>query len=205
MWGMTKDSLQGALVSSLYSPSGFQTICEILAWAPKRGECEDEYHEDFAALRPALRLKRRIKACEGHLLVSLKESSSAEAEIELERLANEDVVTTLPNRNWLVDFLPTLLQDPSERVGLLFIDLDNFKDVNDALGHSAGDLLLRVTAMRLKSVVRPGDWIARMGGDEFVIVMCGSSAGELRKTVELINKVLCFPLDIHGFIESKIP
>lgn len=196
MWGTEKDALLGTLASSLYSPSEFHNISEIYAWALERGFHEDEYQEDFAALRPSLRLRRRIAACEGKLAVSLKESSPAEAEIEMERLANEDAVTTLPNRNWLIDFLPGQLQDTKRRVGLFFIDLDDFKNVNDALGHSAGDLLLRVTAMRLKSVVRPGDWIARLGGDEFAIVLPDVQPGELKKTAELINEILCFPLEL---------
>ncbi|MGV3743518.1 MAG: putative bifunctional diguanylate cyclase/phosphodiesterase [Burkholderiaceae bacterium] len=196
MWGMEKDAMLSILASSLYSSGEFRNVCDIYAWALERGEHEDEYQEDFAALRPSLRLRRRIAACNGKLAVSLKESSPAEAEIEMERLANEDAVTTLPNRNWLIDFLPGQLQDTKRRVVLFLIDLDDFKNVNDALGHSAGDLLLRVTAMRLKSVVRPGDWIARLGGDEFAIVLPGAQPGELRKTAELINEILCFPLEL---------
>jgi diguanylate cyclase (GGDEF)-like protein len=196
MWGMKKNELLGAAVSGLYSPSEFQNVREIYAWALERGLYEDEYHEDFSALRPGMRLRRRITACEGKLALSLKESSPAEAEIEMERLANEDAITTLPNRNWLSDYLPTVLRDTKKRVGLLFIDLDEFKNVNDALGHSAGDLLLRVTAMRLKSIVRPGDWIARMGGDEFAILLPDVQPAELRKTAELINEILRFPLEL---------
>jgi hypothetical protein len=118
MWGMNRDDPLGSQLSALYSSGEFRNICEIYAWALERGHYEDEYQEDFAALQPSLRLRRRIAVSEGKLALSLKESSPPEAEIEMERLANEDAVTTLPNRNWLIDYLPGLLQDTKKRVGL---------------------------------------------------------------------------------------
>src|SRR5690606_29242583 len=89
-------------------------------------------------------------------------------------LANTDTLTRLPNRNWLQGFLPDALRHASYGTGnlaLLFIDLDNFKNVNDTLGHDAGDELLIQATHRLKQAVRASDHVARLGGDEFVVIL----------------------------------
>ena len=93
---------------------------------------------------------------------------------ELRRQALHDVVTGLPNRALLDDRLQHSLQASrraGRRVGVLFIDLDHFKVINDSLGHQAGDRTLQVVAERLQSAVRGSDTVARFGGDEFVIVV----------------------------------
>ena len=105
-------------------------------------------------------------------------SDSKAAESEIEYLAFYDQLTRLPNRRLLLDRLQQALA-ASVRSGtegaLLFIDLDNFKDLNDTLGHDKGDLLLKQVAERLSSCVREGDTVARLGGDEFVMMLEGLS------------------------------
>jgi diguanylate cyclase (GGDEF)-like protein len=90
---------------------------------------------------------------------------------ELAHKASHDVLTGLLNRVGFGARIETLLGDPARRVGLLFVDLDGFKQVNDAHGHDAGDELLRHAAERLDAVVRAGDVVARLGGDEFAVVL----------------------------------
>ena len=96
------------------------------------------------------------------------------AEEEIKSLAFYDPLTQLPNRRLLLDRLQQALVS-STRSGkegaLLFIDLDNFKTLNDTLGHDMGDLLLRQVAQRLGACVREGDTVARLGGDEFVVML----------------------------------
>ena len=97
-----------------------------------------------------------------------------QAESAIERLAYYDSLTKLPNRWLFQDRLSqTLAQARRENqlVGLVFLDLDRFKNINDTLGHSAGDELLKEVAHRLKSCIRRSDTIARLGGDEFVIIL----------------------------------
>lgn len=101
-------------------------------------------------------------------------SARKQAEEEINRLAFYDPLTQLPNRRLLLDRLQQTLRSSarSQRPGaLLFIDLDNFKMFNDALGHSLGDLLLQEVAKRLAAGVRETDTVARQGGDEFVVLL----------------------------------
>ena len=96
------------------------------------------------------------------------------SEKHIHRLAFFDVLTGLPNRRLLMERIDRLLAHAREQAGhaaLLFIDLDHFKYVNDARGHGVGDALLRNVASRLAALVRKGDTVARVGGDEFVVLL----------------------------------
>ena len=101
-------------------------------------------------------------------------TSSKEAAAEINRLAYYDPLTQLPNRRLFQERLARALviSDRSEKYGaLLFIDLDNFKALNDTLGHDIGDILLVQVATRLVDCMREGDTVARQGGDEFVVIL----------------------------------
>ena len=96
------------------------------------------------------------------------------AEEEIEHLAYHDALTGLPNRKCLQDHMELALaqaQRSGTSLAVLFLDLDRFKHVNDTLGHAVGDELLRRTAARLRASVRAGDTVARVGGDEFVLLL----------------------------------
>jgi diguanylate cyclase (GGDEF)-like protein len=99
-------------------------------------------------------------------------------EEELAFLATHDALTGLPNRTLIIDRVEQMLARAGRTdspVAALFIDLDNFKSINDTLGHSAGDELLKAVAQRLDGVVRGGDALGRLGGDEFVVISDGLS------------------------------
>jgi diguanylate cyclase (GGDEF)-like protein len=96
------------------------------------------------------------------------------AEAEIRQMAFHDELTKLPNRKLLLDRLEVAIEGAHRRgrgVGLLFIDLDKFKSLNDQYGHAFGDLVLAAVAQRLESVARASDTVARIGGDEFTLLM----------------------------------
>jgi diguanylate cyclase (GGDEF)-like protein/PAS domain S-box-containing protein len=108
-------------------------------------------------------------------------SERKKAEERINELAFFDQLTSLPNRTLLLDRLKQAMTT-SGRSGsygaLLFIDLDNFKELNDTLGHEVGDLLLKQVAQRLTQCVREGDTVSRLGGDEFVVILTNLGKGE---------------------------
>ncbi|MFS8607451.1 MAG: EAL domain-containing protein [Gammaproteobacteria bacterium] len=122
------------------------------------------------------------------------------SEIKLNYLARYDSLTGIPNRQYLCDQLEravTRAQRARKKVGLLFLDLDRFKSVNDTLGHQLGDRLLCAVVERLKASIRAGDLLARLGGDEFAVLL-EDVAGPLE--VEAVARALlaCFtePFDV---------
>jgi diguanylate cyclase (GGDEF)-like protein len=96
------------------------------------------------------------------------------ATVEIEHLAYHDALTGLPNRPLFIDRLIVSLAQASRannRLAVFFLDLDRFKDINDSLGHSTGDQLLKEVAERIRRCIREGDTVARMGGDEFTLLI----------------------------------
>lgn len=101
-------------------------------------------------------------------------TAKLEAQKRIEYMASHDKLTGLPNRSLFFDRLANLLnlaKRSQQELGLIFIDLDGFKQVNDTQGHHIGDLLLQAVAQRLSACIRESDTVARLGGDEFVIIL----------------------------------
>ncbi len=120
-----------------------------------------------------------------------------ESEQRLARLALGDALTGLANRAALLQHLEDLLATKAP-LALLFLDLDRFKVVNDSLGHSAGDELLRTVAGRLAGTCRDGDVVARLGGDEFVVVAAGLDEQGAVHLAERVQRVLRAPVEVGG-------
>jgi len=120
---------------------------------------------------------------------------------ELFQQAFYDALTGLPNRALFLTRLAQAMTPVTRRkpaVGVLFLDLDNFKLVNDTLGHDAGDELLKIVAARLTSCVRPEDTVARLGGDEFTILLDGIGKQKCIGVAERILRTLTMPAVIQG-------
>jgi diguanylate cyclase (GGDEF)-like protein/PAS domain S-box-containing protein len=120
-----------------------------------------------------------------------------ETEVALQHLATHDALTDLPNRFLMVDRLSQLLAGASRSAAtfaVLFMDIDGFKGVNDSYGHEVGDLLLREMARRLTACMRHSDTVARIGGDEFVIILDRvHEVGEADAVAVKILEVLAAP------------
>jgi diguanylate cyclase (GGDEF)-like protein/PAS domain S-box-containing protein len=109
----------------------------------------------------------------------------------IRQMAYYDSLTGLPNRNLLNDRLAVALANASrnnQKVAILFLDLDHFKTINDSLGHETGDQLLQQVSMRIRNIMRKQDTIARMGGDEFIILIPGLK--DANPTAKLAEKIL---------------
>jgi diguanylate cyclase (GGDEF)-like protein/PAS domain S-box-containing protein len=125
-----------------------------------------------------------------------------------EQLAMRDVLTGLPNRRFLLDYLREALgrcADGADPMAVLFLDLDGFKQVNDTLGHEAGDEVLRVTAQRLSSALRRHDVVARLGGDEFVAVT--EAVGGRVNTEEVARRLIEMsgePIDVGAAEPARV-
>ena len=120
----------------------------------------------------------------------------AESRARLAHAATHDPLTGLANRALLRAFTDELAARPGTPVGVMVIDLDDFKAVNDAGGHDAGDEVLRTVADRMAALVRPADLLARAGGDEFVVVVAGGDVGGvLRDTAARIHAALTDPIE----------
>jgi len=139
--------------------------------------------------------QRIVEACVhlGALAIERKE-----ARAQIARLAYYDVLTGLPNRTHLRDLISEAVAacPAGKHVALAFLDVDNFKDVNDTLGHSAGDELLVQFAQCLRAQTRPGDMLGRLGGDEFVIVLPDRDAAQASLVASRITEALAVPLRI---------
>jgi diguanylate cyclase (GGDEF)-like protein len=129
------------------------------------------------------------------------------AEAEAARLAYHDALTDLPNRRLLQERLQqevTMAARLERHGALLFVGLDHFKQLNDALGHSMGDALLREVSQRLQNAVRRTDLVARLGGDEFALLLLGlgrDAETAARGAVEMVDKLgetLRAPFEING-------
>jgi len=129
-------------------------------------------------------------------------SAIKRTQADLERLAHFDPLTSLPNRVLFHDRMQHALdraQRYGHRVGVLLLDLDGFKTINDSLGHPVGDQLLQLVAARLGTCVRVEDTVARLGGDEFAVIL--SELGDGADAVEVIRRILAaiqVPFEMAG-------
>lgn len=123
------------------------------------------------------------------------------AQAELEHRALYDPLTELANRNLLMDRLADALATSGSQslVGIGFCDVDHFKEINDTRGHHAGDRVLQEVARRLRGAVRAGDTVARMGGDEFILLLTDvESSAEAERVMERASRAVTQPLEIDG-------
>ena len=138
---------------------------------------------EVEAVYVPLIIESEIKGVHG-IFRDVTQSSNYERRIQ--HLATHDVLTDLPNRHLLIDRMHQALEHSrrtNKQTGILFMDLNRFKQVNDSLGHDIGDLLLKEVSRRLKRCVREMDTVARIGGDEFVVMLDEITSIETMATI----------------------
>jgi diguanylate cyclase (GGDEF)-like protein len=168
--GFTKPSLIGSRLSA-----DFPNYLPSCLHAMQTGFMEDEFALPSPIPSEKIWVQRRMVRSGSGLAITLRDiTESRKHQQTLVEIANTDALTSLPNRHSLMSRLPVWLnkaRQANTKLALLYVDLNKFKAVNDTLGHAAGDYLLQLAADRLKSLVRPNDHVARIGGDEFVVVL----------------------------------
>jgi diguanylate cyclase (GGDEF)-like protein/PAS domain S-box-containing protein len=129
-------------------------------------------------------------------------SAVREAEEQLRRQALHDSLTGLSNRaafNERLEHAVAIRKEPGESTALLYVDLNNFKSINDRFGHPAGDEVLATLGERLRSLIRAGDTAARLGGDEFaVLLQVASEPAEVARVAERIVEAVRLPIEVEG-------
>ena len=114
------------------------------------------------------------------------------------KLAGEDALTGLANRRAFDDALATMQNELERKFGVVVIDLDDFKNVNDSFGHRVGDQVLKLYGEKLLILVRNDDLVARIGGDEFAVLLPGVNMVALTEAAERLRKDLVVELDVNG-------
>jgi len=163
----------------------------------------NEAKDSTVGLQDGRTIKIRHRPMPGGGWVATHEdiTEQRQSEIKIEYMAHHDSLTDLPNRVLLNDRLEYVLGrvQPGEMVAVHHLDLDQFKAVNDTFGHPCGDKLLRIVAERLRGLVGETDTIARMGGDEFVIVQATiADPAEATSLAQSVIDTLSEPYDIDG-------
>lgn len=132
-------------------------------------------------------------------ILSVQTNRLKESEDQLHKLAYYDALTSLPNRLHFQEYLQNLiLKKPTDYLAVIFMDLNRFKEVNDSLGHEAGDMLLKMTGGKLAGLHNECRQIFRLGGDEFVIVEEVDTRVEINKTLQAVRKEFSKPVSISG-------
>ncbi|SFB18230.1 PAS domain S-box-containing protein/diguanylate cyclase (GGDEF) domain-containing protein [Collimonas sp. OK607] len=201
--GQTKKELAGVTFSDLYFGQHAEHVMTIFRSAMETGYYEDEFKIQHPGSSHVTWMSRRLVRSGQSLAMTVRDISETKAyEQVLLSMANMDALTSLPNRHWLMNFLPAALNQArnSDTIfALLFIDLDKFKIINDTLGHSAGDAMLQAAATRFKSILRPGDRVVRLGGDEFTVLLDAvANQDEAAQVATRINQEFRAPFNISG-------
>jgi diguanylate cyclase (GGDEF)-like protein len=198
-----KSDIRGVMVSEFFKGKYLDELIAVFRRALDQGLYEDELRVSPDSVMRASWIYRRLVRSSAGLAMTVRDISERKAyEQALSDMANVDALTSLPNRHWVMTFLPAAVEqskNSSWKLAVLFIDLDNFKNINDALGHAAGDELLKSVAVRLKSLVRSNDHVVRLGGDEFTVILEQiHDLSDVSKIAGLIIKALGEPFSLAG-------
>ena len=173
----SRTDLIGHTLSELFAGRDLETLTAFCQRVLTEGFHEDEFHVPHDRQHvPGWFQRRGVRSGVG-IAVTVRDVSEVREQAEtLATMARTDALVGLPNRHWLNEYLPGVLNETQRggnKLALLYIDLDNFKHINDTLGHRAGDDVLIAIADTLHAVLQQGELLARIGGDEFTVLLDG--------------------------------
>ena len=206
MLGFSREAMIDRFIRELFPPKLSSEFLAIYAHVWSHGmawrDAELYCKEPDQALSNRWISHQATRAGNGVAVTISDITNAKKHEERLKWVAEHDAVTELPNRHSLKERLSASLEIAAarnERVALLFIDLDDFKGVNDTLGHTSGDKLLRVIGERLTKLCRKEDWVCRLGGDEFIVGVQGDfTKNELKGLGQRVIESVSQPVDIGG-------
>ena len=201
--GYAREEMIGKRVLDFVPPEWHQTMIDYM-----RQEHEEPYeaevlHKNGHRIAVEVVAKSVLINDQAYRLGALRDITARKhAEARIQYLAHHDMLTGLPNRAYLTERLTTILalaRRHGTLVAIMFIDLDNFKVVNDTLGHHVGDALLKQVAGRIKEVLREADMVSRLGGDEFLVILADLAAPEdAGKVADKLLQTISAPFALEG-------
>lgn len=195
-------TLKGLSISDLLPEETYQYIVQIFNKGKERKNNVTEMEIEFSNLdNEKVLLEINCMSIlfggqEAVLVVGRDITLRKQSELKIKELAFTDGLTELPNRNSCVNYLNDRLSncDEVETMALLFLDLDQFKRINDTKGHSTGDIILKNVAFRLKGAIEENDFVARLGGDEFLILLENKTKKEVSEVAKSIIEQFSVPI-----------
>ena len=211
MFGYNEDELLGKMAATLLTPEDESLFSSsLINTLEKNGPMKDreitcltKNGRRFPAHFSGSAMHHEAGSLEGIICVFNDITELKKAEHTLKKMAHYDALTGVANRNLFFEKLENSIREAQreERIfALLYLDLDKFKAINDSMGHEIGDLVLKTVASRLQEVVRTGDMVARMGGDEFTIILNAlHSPADAEILAKKITKTIAAPVAANGF------
>jgi diguanylate cyclase (GGDEF)-like protein/PAS domain S-box-containing protein len=203
MLGYAREEMVGSKVLEYVPPEWHQIMIDYM-----REGREDPYeaevvHKNGHKIAVELIVKTVVIGGETHRLGAVHDITARKhTEARIQYLAHHDMLTGLPNRAYLTERLGTILalaRRHGTLVAIMFIDLDDFKVVNDTLGHHVGDALLKQVAARIKEVLREADMVSRLGGDEFLVILADLAATQdAGKVADKLLQTISAPMAFEG-------
>ncbi len=196
--GRSRSELIGCTLSQVYAGSELESVLKFCQHVQKNGFVEEEFHVPHDRTHaPGWFQRRGVRSGIGIAVTVRDVSEARQQSATLAAMARTDALTGLQNRHWLNDFLPSALDTAKRthgKLALLYIDLDNFKHINDSLGHRVGDTVLVSVARCFEQVLGERAHLARIGGDEFTVIIenvadCSEPASIARRLIDALGQL----------------